>query len=215
MRKARTLGQFGGANRRPSQAPETAFSTRIRHPEVFGPSRLTFLSPLVLEPCDQCIAGDHQGRAQHPPSVKRVNVHAEPAKLVDDERHEDMVVINSPANGPAPILLTNTKPATTTNAPTIKPPSGAHYGIEVTPASVGNGRGWDRTRQVRKATIGRKEARLPSHGFVKALRFTDEHDRGGNDPRDRYGQSELLALQAVQVAESSNPRCKGAVIMCQ
>src|ERR1700722_17015617 len=80
-----------------------------------------------------------------------------------------LAVIVSPANGPAPTLLTNTKPATTANAPT-KPPSGAHHGIEVIPARVGKGRGWHRTRQARNATIGRKETRLASHGFVKALR---------------------------------------------
>ena len=36
-----------------------------------------------------------------------------------------LAVIVSPANGPAPTLLTNNKPATTANAPT-RPPSGAH-----------------------------------------------------------------------------------------
>src|ERR1700734_315260 len=80
-----------------------------------------------------------------------------------------LAVIVNPANGPAPTLLTNNKPATTANAPT-RPPRGAHHGIVVTPASVGNGRGWHRTRQARNATIGRKETRLASHGFVREFR---------------------------------------------
>src|ERR1700733_1662364 len=74
--------------------------------------------------------------------------------------------IVSPANGPAPTLLTNNKPATTANAPT-KPPSGAHHGIVLRPASVGIGRGRHKTRHARNATIGRKEGRKEERKEVR------------------------------------------------
>src|ERR1700691_2857198 len=80
-----------------------------------------------------------------------------------------LAVIVSPANAPAPTLLTNKRPAMTAKAPT-RPPSGAHQGIALIPASVGSGRGWQRTRHASKAMMGRKEIRLANHGFVRALR---------------------------------------------
>src|ERR1700728_906052 len=80
-----------------------------------------------------------------------------------------LAVMVNPANGPAPTLLTNNKPAITANAPT-RPPSGAHHGIALTPAMVGNGRGWHITRQASSATMGRNDTRLASHGLVRAFR---------------------------------------------
>ena len=56
----------------------------IRHLEVFG-SRLTAYAPPSRTLCDQCNAGHHQSRAEHPPPVKRMNIHAEPTEFVDHQ----------------------------------------------------------------------------------------------------------------------------------
>src|SRR6202453_4186842 len=77
-------------------------------------------------------------------------------------------VIVNPANAPAPTLPTNSKPATTANAPT-RPPNGAHHGICVNDTAVGNGFGKHSNTTPNRATTGRNDTKLPSHGFTSAF----------------------------------------------
>src|ERR1700712_758837 len=73
-------------------------------------------------------------------------------------------VMVRPANGPAPILLTKSRPMMTANAPT-RPPSGAHHGIAAMPCADGIGFGWQNHSTSRNATTGGNEMVLASQGF--------------------------------------------------
>ena len=57
----------------------------------------------------------------------------------------------------------------TASAP-IRPPSGAHHGIDDRPLVVGIGWGMQKNSTIRKATIGRNDTVLASHGFSSDFR---------------------------------------------
>src|ERR1700692_4717992 len=77
-------------------------------------------------------------------------------------------VIVNPANVPAPTLPTKSKPATTASAPT-RPPRGAHHGIWLIAAAVGNGRGKHINKTLKNARMGKNDTRLRSQGFTSAF----------------------------------------------
>ena len=87
----RRITHRGRCRRKPTcaRAPETAFSTCIRHYEVFSTPRRRFKPPRsrILQSV-QCRRPSTP--RQHPPSVERMDIHAEPPKFVDDERHENI-----------------------------------------------------------------------------------------------------------------------------
>ena len=78
-------------------------------------------------------------------------------------------VIVRPANGPAPTLSTNGRAMMTAKAP-MRPPSGAHHGIDAMPFGDGIGFGWHNHSTSSNARTGRNETVLASREFSSDVR---------------------------------------------
>jgi len=78
-----------------------------------------------------------------------------------------LAVIVSPANAPAPTLPTNIPSRPQLHQP--GPPKGAHQGIWVIESVVGNGWGRQINTTAKKATVGKRDTKLPNQGLTSAF----------------------------------------------